>query len=129
MQQPQRKKMEVKGRIWLEAEGIKFLGPGRIQLLELIKEQGSISKAAKIMGMSYRKAWILIDEMNTVSSTPVVLTQKGGQSGGGAQVTQTRELLIIYFKNLYDRYIAFLTQEESAFEKLIAGFQDKSIDK
>jgi molybdate transport system regulatory protein len=120
MEQPLRKIIEVKGRIWLEAEGIKFLGPGRIQLLELIKEQGSISKAAKIMGMSYRKAWILIDEMNTVSSTPVVLTQKGGQSGGGAHVTQTGEMLIIYFKSLYERYNTFLKQEQSEFETLMA---------
>ncbi|QHT72248.1 LysR family transcriptional regulator [Rhodocytophaga rosea] len=125
MQQLPRKKIEVKGRIWLEAEGIKFIGPGRIQLLELIKEHGSISQAAKIMGMSYRKAWILIDEMNTVSSTPVVLTQKGGQSGGGAQVTQTGDFLISYFKTLYDRYNSFLAQEEKAFAKLMDNFQDK----
>jgi molybdate transport system regulatory protein len=112
MQPSQRKKMEVKGRIWLEAEGIKFLGPGRIQLLELIKEYGSISQAAKIMGMSYRKAWILIYEMNIVSSTPVVLTHKGGQSGGGAQVTQTEDMLITYFKSLYEHYNTFLEKEK-----------------
>lgn len=112
MEKLQHKKVEVKGRIWLEAEEIKFLGPGRIELLELIKQEGSISKAAKIMGMSYRKAWILIDEMNTVSAKPVVLTQKGGYSGGGAQVTQTGDTLIAYFKDLYARYHAFLATEQ-----------------
>jgi molybdate transport system regulatory protein len=105
-----------RGRIWLEVEGVKFLGPGRIELLVGIKENGSIAKAAKAMGMSYRKAWNLIDEMNTVCTQPVVLTQKGGQSGGGAQVTEAGKKLIAYYQALQQRLSDFLEREKKSLD-------------
>jgi molybdate transport system regulatory protein len=63
------------------------LGAGKIRLLELISETGSISKAAKAMDMSYRRAWLLIDELNTMFGKAVVETAAGGSGGGGAKVT------------------------------------------
>jgi molybdate transport system regulatory protein len=107
--------VEIKRRIWIEADGIRFIGPGKIQLLELIKAHGSVSQAAKAMNMSYRKAWLLVDELNEVAGQPVVLTQKGGQSGGGAQVTGYRDELIVYFKALDHRFCTFLEQEKRNF--------------
>src|SRR5262245_42235900 len=63
------------------------LGPGKVRLLELIADSGSISAAGRAMNMSYRRAWILINEMNSAFGTPVVVAAHGGKHGGGASVT------------------------------------------
>ena len=64
------------------------IGPGKIRLLELVGESGSISAAGRAMSMSYRRAWLLIDGLNQCFRTPVVETQLGGTRGGGAVLTQ-----------------------------------------
>lgn len=64
-----------------------FLGPGKIALMELISKHGSISAAGKEMGMSYRRAWLLVDEINHIFRAPLVETQMGGPGGGGARLT------------------------------------------
>jgi molybdate transport system regulatory protein len=64
------------------------LGPGKIRLLECIDEQGSISAAGRAMKMSYRRAWVLVDELNHSFAEPLVHTQLGGQAGGGATLTR-----------------------------------------
>lgn len=63
------------------------LGPGKIELLEFIVETGSISQAAKKMAMSYRRGWLLIDELNSMFGGLLVETSAGGSGGGGAKVT------------------------------------------
>jgi molybdate transport system regulatory protein len=63
------------------------IGPGKIDLLEAIGKTGSISAAAKTLGMSYRRAWVLVDTMNRCFHAPVVSAETGGSRGGGAQVT------------------------------------------
>lgn len=78
---------ELRFRLWIDIDGERFFGPGRAELLQLITETGSISKAAKAMGMSYKKAWAMIDEMNSKAHTPLVIAQKGGPKGGGTEVT------------------------------------------
>lgn len=65
------------------------LGPGKIRLLEMVDEHGSISAAGRAMSMSYRRAWQLIDEMNRTFRDDVVETRQGGAAGGGAKLTQT----------------------------------------
>jgi molybdate transport system regulatory protein len=60
------------------------LGPGKIRLLEAIGKTGSISRAGRALGMSYRRAWLLVDDMNRSFRAPVVATQPGGAKGGGA---------------------------------------------
>lgn len=64
-----------------------FIGPGKIRLLRLVGEHGSISAAAREMKMSYRRAWLLIDGMNTAFKSPVVQSVVGGKQGGGATLT------------------------------------------
>lgn len=64
-----------------------YLGPGKIALMELIAKHGSISSAGKEMGMSYRRAWLLIDEINQIFRDPLVEKQMGGAGGGGARLT------------------------------------------
>jgi molybdate transport system regulatory protein len=64
-----------------------YIGPGKIRLMELISKHGSISAAGKEMGMSYRRAWLLVDEINQIFRDPLVETQMGGSGGGGARLT------------------------------------------
>jgi molybdate transport system regulatory protein len=63
------------------------LGPGKVRLLEAIGKTGSISRAGRALGMSYRRAWLLVDDMNRTFRAPVVATQPGGARGGGAELT------------------------------------------
>ena len=65
-----------------------YLGPGKIALMELISKHGSISAAGKEMGMSYRRAWLLVDEINHIFRERLVGTQMGGAGGGGARLTK-----------------------------------------
>jgi molybdate transport system regulatory protein len=64
-----------------------YIGPGKIELMELISKHGSISAAGKEMGMSYRRAWMLVDEINQIFKQPLVEKQMGGSGGGGARLT------------------------------------------
>jgi molybdate transport system regulatory protein len=63
------------------------IGPGKVDLLEAIGANGSITAAAKALGMSYRRAWLLVDTMNRCFETPVVAAEAGGKRGGGARLT------------------------------------------
>jgi molybdate transport system regulatory protein len=69
------------------AGDVPAMGPGKARLVSLIDSTGSISAAAREMGMSYRRAWLLVDALNVSFSEPVVLTAVGGKRGGGAVVT------------------------------------------
>ena len=64
------------------------LGPGKVQVLELIRDSGSISEAARGMKMSYRSAWLLVHSMNSLFRKPVVSTTLGGHGGGSATLTE-----------------------------------------
>jgi len=70
------------------------IGPGKVALLEAVAETGSISAAARQLGMSYRRAWLLIDEMNRALSSPAVNTATGGSHGGGTALTAVGEELV-----------------------------------
>lgn len=70
------------------------LGPGKAQLLSLIEEHGSIRAAGAAMGMSYRRAWLLADEINRMFQEPSIFTRHGGRSGGGAGLTPFGETLL-----------------------------------
>ncbi|HWB44089.1 MAG TPA: LysR family transcriptional regulator [Hyphomicrobiaceae bacterium] len=75
-----------------------FLGPGKIALMELVAKLGSISAAGKTMGMSYRRAWLLIDEINHIFREPLVEKQMGGSGGGGARLTPLGRDVIGYYR-------------------------------
>jgi|GEM_PF-180692 len=77
----------LKVRVWVERDGRKVLGPGRVELLEHIAHERSISAAAKKMGMSYRRAWSLVQDMNEAAGVLLVEASTGGPGGGGATVT------------------------------------------
>ena len=65
-----------------------YLGPGKIALMELISKHGSMAAAGKEMGMSYRRAWLLVDEINQIFREPLVEKHMGGSGGGGARLTK-----------------------------------------
>lgn len=75
------------------ANGVR-LGPGKISLLAGIAEHGSIRAAGAAMGMSYRRAWLLSDEINRMFKEPSIFTRHGGKSGGGAGLTPFGETLL-----------------------------------
>lgn len=105
------KTYRLSGRLWLETDEGRFLGIGRLELLERIAALGSISKAAQAMGMSYKRAWDLVSSMNTQASTPLVATQTGGTRGGGAVVTPAGHEAIAAFRALQARFQAFMDLE------------------
>lgn len=76
------------------------LGRGKIELLEHIRETGSISAAGRAMDMSYRRAWLLVDALNQMFEKPAVEPQRGGKQGGGAQLTPFGELLVTRFRQM-----------------------------
>ncbi len=96
------------------------VGPGKIQLLETIKRSGSISQAARDIGMSYRRAWLLINSLNTSFQDLVVVSSTGGAGGGGARLTEFGERLLGSYRAL-ERDITELSQERlKEITKLVA---------
>ena len=76
------------------------VGPGKVLLLERIVEHGSIAAAGRTLGMSYRRAWELIDELNTCFGAPVVRARTGGKHGGGAIVTALGLAVMAHYRGL-----------------------------
>ena len=104
---------KIKSRIWIEADNKILLGEGRVHLLKAIDETGSLSKAAKSIGMSYKKAWSLIDAVNKRAEKPVTTSSIGGKGGGGAELTDYGKSLVVAFENINKNCWTFLDQEIS----------------
>ncbi|MFP4607404.1 MAG: ATP-binding cassette domain-containing protein [Thiohalospira sp.] len=98
-------------RLWLSGGDDVQLGEGRVALLEAIAEHGSISAAARHMGMSYRRAWNLVEAMNRFAEEPLVTTEAGGRGGGGAALTAAGERAVASYRELQQRLEAFLEAE------------------
>ncbi len=81
-------------------EGEVRLGPGKIRLLELIDTHGSISEAARAMNMSYRRAWLLVAELNQSFRLPVTAAQTGGKGGGHAVLTEFGHELVRRYRTI-----------------------------
>lgn len=92
------------------------LGPGKIELLEAIGRTGSISAAGRGMGMSYRRAWLLVDEANRMFRKPLVQASAGGSHGGGAQLTEFGRAIIEAFRRIEKRTHAAILEELQPFE-------------
>jgi molybdate transport system regulatory protein len=100
--------MEVKSKAWIEVGGEVVAGEGKVHLLKLIDEMGSIQKAAEKLGMSYRHAWGFLQKMEKRGGIKLVETQVGGREGGGARLTlQGKDFLRRYsvFREGLDEYI------------------------
>lgn len=103
----------VDGRIWLNIGGFSFTGQGRIELIEKIREFGSLRKAAADMKMSYRQAWQCIANMNKMAGKPLVILKRGGKNGGTAVITPFAEDLILTYRNLNLEFERFLNEKSS----------------
>jgi molybdate transport system regulatory protein len=102
---------KIKSRIWIEADGNILLGEGRVNLLKAIDEEGSLTKAAKSLGMSYKKAWSLIDAVNKRAEKPVTTSSIGGKGGGGAQLTAYGKSLVEAFETINENCWEFLDEQ------------------
>lgn len=76
------------------------IGPGKIRLLEFVDQHGSITAAGKCMGMSYRRAWLLIDELNQMFASPLVETRPGGRGGGNAVLTERGRAVVALYRGI-----------------------------
>jgi molybdate transport system regulatory protein len=96
------------------------MGPGKADLLKAIDQTGSISAAARALGMSYRRAWLLVDTMNQCFKSPVVETLTGGQKGGGARVTETGHDVLRRYLDMEAKAAASVKKDLAEFMRLMA---------
>jgi len=95
------------------------IGPGKADLLQAIAQTGSISAAARSMGMSYRRAWLLIDTMNQCFREPVVDTATGGKGGGGAQITAFGSTVLGLYREMEAGAAASVARHMADFSRLL----------
>ncbi|MYZ50289.1 LysR family transcriptional regulator [Rhizobiales bacterium L72] len=96
------------------------LGPGKIHLLELIGKHGSISEAGRVMGMSYRRAWRLVDELNSMFREPVVAARAGGARGGGTHLTELGEEVVRRYRRMERKTAGAVEKHLRALEARLA---------
>jgi len=111
MKKVSNKPLQLRVKCWIEIDGVKFFGPGRVELLQGILDHGSITKAARGMKMSYKKAWAMIDEMNSMAKNPYVITSKGGSHGGGAEVTEAGKKAVASCNKFNNKRIVLMKAE------------------
>ena len=85
------------------AKELPAMGPGRARLISLIDSTGSISAAAREMGMSYRRAWQLVEDINKSFNRPIIITAVGGKRGGGAAVTAVGREIVLLYRNMEEK--------------------------
>ena len=95
------------------------IGPGKIALLEAIRSTGSISAAARQLGMSYRRAWLLVEQVNDALREPAVTAAIGGRQGGGAVLTPSGERVIALYRSIEDIARSSAKDEFRAMGKLV----------
>jgi molybdate transport system regulatory protein len=96
------------------------VGPGKVDLLAAIAETGSISAAARSLGMSYRRAWLLIDTMNRCFKSPVIEAGAGGARGGGARLTLTGEEVVRRYRRIESKAAKAAAADLEALTRLLA---------
>jgi molybdate transport system regulatory protein len=95
------------------------LGPGKTDLLEAIETTGSISSAAKNLGLSYRRAWGMVDTMNRSFREPLVLGAKGGKKGGGSKLTPMGKKLALVYRKMEKKALGAVRKEWALVESLL----------
>lgn len=95
------------------------IGPGKVRLLEQIDAHGSITAAGKAMGLSYRRAWLMVDEMNKLFASPLVDAKKGGSGGGKTRITETGHKVIALYRTMQQKTTSAATCELDELETLV----------
>lgn len=112
---------QIQCRVRVTRGGDIAIGPGKMDVLAAIRDAGSISGAARQMGMSYRRAWLLVETMNSCFERPLVETATGGKSGGGARLTPEGERIL-------SRYATMMVEVDAVAERhLLALLKDNPL--
>ena len=114
-------RMESRFRLRIGSDRELALGPGKVALLEAIQETGSISAAGRKLGMSYRRAWLLVDAMNRAFRRPVITTATGGREGGGTELTGTGAEVVRRYRKIEALASAAAAKEINALGRLMRG--------
>ncbi len=104
--------LQVTGNLWLDRKGQNLLGGYRIDLLESIERSGTLTQAAKDVGLSYKAAWDAVDAMNNLADKPLVVRSAGGRAGGGSALTEHGRRLVQLYRLL-----------ESGWQQLLSRMQ------
>jgi molybdate transport repressor ModE-like protein len=106
---------QIQFKVWVEKDGEVVLSSAREQLLKEIEKEGSINKAAKKLGISYKKAWLLIKNMEDRLGFPILEKKRGGKEGGGSKLTAEGKKLLENYRNI----IKSFTETKNDLEKVI----------
>jgi molybdate transport system regulatory protein len=98
----------------------RYIGHGRIQLLELIGERGSIAQAAKAMDMSYKRAWYLMDEFSAIFAEPLIERQHGGRGGGAATLTPFGAEIVRQYREMEAKALTVFAKPLASMEAHLA---------
>lgn len=110
----------TKIKLRIDFDDDRYIGHGRIQLLELIGEHGSIAKAARAMNMSYKRAWYLMDEFNNMFTVALIERHHGGRGGGAAQLTPFGQDVLRTYRDMEAKAL-------KAFAKPVAALEAKLV--
>lgn len=113
--------MSTRLTIRLDFDESRRLGPGKIALLESIAATGSISAAGRAHQMSYRKAWLLVEEMNRMFASPLVAARPGGAKGGGAELTEAGRQVAALYREAERKMRAGARSEIARMERALAA--------
>jgi molybdate transport system regulatory protein len=115
--------LEIGGSVWLQSGAQQLGGAARIALLAAIHESGSITGAAKAVGMSYKAAWDAVDTMNNLAGELLVVRTSGGRGGGGTALTPTAQKLIVTYRVIEREHRKFLERAGAAIEGFAHDWQ------
>jgi molybdate transport system regulatory protein len=105
------------------------IGPGKADLLAGIETHGSIAAAGRAMGMSYQRAWSLIDELNRMFGKPLVSVSRGGSTRGGATLTDTGKTLLARYRSIEAATANLCKKELAEIQQLATGLQESDISR
>ncbi len=112
--------MPTRLTVRFDFDGTRRLGAGKIALLEAIEKAGSISAAGRVHAMSYRRAWLLVDEMNQLFASPLVAAHHGGAKGGGASLTDEGRRIVALYREAEAKMRVVAKSEIDAIEAALA---------
>lgn len=117
--------LETRLRLRIHFGDLLMLGPGKAELLERIRETGSISAAGRGMGMSYKRAWMLVEEMNAAFREPLVDSVRGGPGGGGAALTETGCKVLAHFRAVEAAVAEAGAQDIEALKEMLRDMSER----
>jgi molybdate transport system regulatory protein len=117
---------QVGARLRIVLEPDIAIGPGKADLLEGIRQTGSIAGAGRAMGMSYKRAWYLVETMNRCFKSPLVEASKGGRAGGGARLTQLGQEVLEHYRRMEMLTAEVIEPEMAALRSVLADRADEN---